>query len=268
MNKSKLCILTILLFWTVSCTKPETTKDISNTANASTNANTTAKNQLKKPTTNLPKDVPNVELVTSSDIGVKDGVVISILPDKKYFIETESVPLESLKEKIEKLVASKYAPVLINADAKIEYGEIAAVLGLLGSKEIVQKRDSDRVTFLAEPPSQSSDYIATVRATVSSKDSSVKPNPKAKKLDVSIAENGKIKFDNKEINMEDLKTKLYAIFKDNDTNGIYLSGTNEPDRTVNLKVVRSVSYENLVKFIGELTEIRARIVLQFDNLES
>jgi biopolymer transport protein ExbD len=128
------------------------------------------------------------------------------------------------------------------------------------------------IIFMIIAPSKPSRFRAQVPAEPKPEDTTIaKPNPltlvvAVNKGDMKVTLNNEDAGDVSDTSL--LTSKLQAIFKERENNGVMREGTNEVEKTVFIKSPKSISYGSVVKVIDGVKFAGAEpIGLQIDDLQ-
>lgn len=128
------------------------------------------------------------------------------------------------------------------------------------------------IIFMVITPLKPSRFEAKVPAEPKPDDVQVNPKPNPLTLVVTINKSDKKITLNTEAagDVSDaslLTTRLGAIFKDREAQGVFREGTNEVEKTVFIKSPRSIKYGEVVRIIDAVKQAGAQpIGLQIDDL--
>ncbi|MDQ2746050.1 MAG: biopolymer transporter ExbD [Acidobacteriota bacterium] len=128
------------------------------------------------------------------------------------------------------------------------------------------------IIFMVITPTKPHKFEAKVPAEPKpdAQDVVAKPNPLTLVVGINSADK-KVTLNNEPAgdvsNAGDLTTRLTAIFKDREANGVLREGTNEVEKTVFIKSPRSMKYGEVVRVIDAVKQAGAQpIGLQIDDL--
>lgn len=199
--------------------------------------------------------------------GQESAIIVSVPSNDEIYINGERFAMESVSEKLDSLFkkdSSERQMIYLNGSFSNEYGSIVRTL------DLVRKTNPDNIGLFVRPSAKTDAPFNILKIKVppepKMEDGDKKPNPYA--LVINMGKDDKIKLNGEDTNDEGIKSKLGQIFKERESKGIFREGTNEIEKTVTIKSVRSNNYGEVVKIIDVVTGTGASVVyLQVDDLD-
>ncbi len=212
-------------------------------------------NQFKEDKrSNLPQNIKSAD--EDYDLRKETSCIITVYDDSgTFFIGKEQVTQDQITNKIVEKIKGKTPDkriVYIESTINVQYKTIVDLL------DKIRKADVDKVGFVAYKE-KNDGYITTPRRIEVKLPSEpkaeeleiVKPNPLT--LVVSIDKPERLSLNNEIIGnigeTNTLTNKLSEIFKERENNGVLREGTNEVEKTVNIRASQSLKYGDVVKVI-------------------
>lgn len=239
----------------------------------------------KNESVNLPENVKNVDY--DIDIDKETSMVLTLTADNKlYIIQKNNAPGKA--ESTEKVITKEELPakiknhfeemppdkqiVYLKADINASYENILQVF------DAIRKSEMTRVGLVVIGEKKSSDPYRTLHAAklgvklpepVDQTNEAVRPNPLT--LIAMLKSDGSLTLNNEDMGMisapKRLENKLAEVFKDRESRGVFREGTNEVEKTVFLKVSRSVKYGDFIKLVEAVKVAGAEPVgIQIDDI--
>lgn len=227
-------------------------------------------------------NLPEVRFAEAdADIDKQSAMVLTLTADNKLY-EKQQVDKElrdiiinkgELLKKIEKSMEVKTPDkriVYLKADLNASYENVVQIF------EIIRTADVEKVGLaVIGKKNQDDPYQITSRRfelklpQPKNTNENVRPNPLI--LVAMLESNGKVLLNREDVgtisNTERLENKLVQVFKDRESNGVFREGTNEVEKTIYLKVSKSVKYGDFIK-LAEAVKIAGAepIAIHFDDI--
>ena len=218
----------------------------------------------KNDTVKLPENIKYVE--QDYNIERESSIVLTLAADNKLYLKQKTdvsgeaartdkiVTREELPDRLKKFSESMPPDkqiVYLKADISASFENVLQIF------EIIRKAEIDRVGLVVigekndSDPYQTSSTMLGVKLPEPPKISSepLRPNPNT--LIAMLEADGGLRLNNEESGTVSdagrLENRLTEIFKDRESRGVFREGTNEIEKTVFLKVSKSVKYGEFIK---------------------
>ena len=238
----------------------------------------------KKETVNLPENVKYAD--SDIDIEKETSMILTLTSDNKLYVKQKNnvsdkveiaeniITKEELPDNLRKFSEVKTPDkriVYIKADANAGYENVLQVF------DIIRKADIDKVGLVVVGEKNESNpyqlyyerFEVKLPAPTDNAHVVVRPNPLT--LVAILKADGKISLNNEDMGMisnpEKLESLLVSVFNERENNGVFREGTNEIEKTVFLKVSKSIKYGDFIKLVEAVKAARAEpIGIQIDDV--
>jgi biopolymer transport protein ExbD len=199
----------------------------------------------------------------------KESAAVVTLPnntDVLYRKDAQKLSMDDLGKKFDEYRnaaggGSKDAKaVYIIAEAGNEYASVIKIFELMRRMRI----ETARLVVSQNEKGEPTDIFNVLLSKEPRDDVPVKPNPNF--LAASMPKDGIYLLNSEGGTLDTLKSKLKEVFKYREDNLVLREGTNEVDKTVNIKAPPSAKYEDVVRLIDAVRETGANpIVIQIED---
>jgi biopolymer transport protein ExbD len=230
--------------------------------------------QRKNESVNLPEAKYAFE---DTDIDKETSAVLILTADHKLYERKNIITKEELPQLIERLLEGKTPDkriVYFKGDVDASFENVAQVFNGIRKADldkvglVVTRRKKEDNSYQLKPLG----FEVKLPLEPREEDVLIKSRPNPLTLVAKLEKSGRLMLNSEDMgeiyDTGKLAETLLRIFKDRENNGVFREGTNEVEKTVSLKVSRSVRYGDFIKLVEAVKIASANpIGIQIDNLD-